>query len=410
MEVLSDDRRRKQYDAERTGSNRKAAAREAREAAQQERNRQQQYNKQRQQQEYQRQQEEEQQRKEQQQREEEARRQREEERQRDEQRRQNQERQQDQQQRAWERHEAQEEAERQPDPGVGKPEPPKSTAPTPMSRLFESIRSNWTPILWWWLFGFILVWIAWYLRGNSTPGEAFRAPPLQAPLDEMLKELRIGPSLAEVQVGFTENHNLPYELQLMEHVVGRLIDPLDHPSLVGKYWDYSADAVDGVVEVYVVINRLMAEVEQTIEAAVFQLEGMIPPQPPFYYRLIGAHTTTSNRRMDKGARQVLLPMADSIYETLEKALMILRTTEYSLGMLVGTLDNVVIAIDGESIRDRYHGQEERYPGEELVAVRTWERIFSKLSPVLSDRSATGPAYSTVTRGRPGRESRVQKRP
>lgn len=148
-----------------------------------------------------------------------------------------------------------------------------------MSRLFESIRSNWTPTFWWWLLGFILVWIAWCLRGNSTPGEAPPASPLPAPLDEMLKELRIGPSLAEVQVGFTENHNLPYELQLMEHAVGRLINPLDHPSLVGKYWDYSADAVDGVIEVYVAINRLMAEVEQTIEAAVFQLEGMIPLSP-----------------------------------------------------------------------------------------------------------------------------------
>ncbi|KAJ4201442.1 hypothetical protein NW759_015629 [Fusarium solani] len=300
FDVLSDDIKRKQYDEGRAGHNRETAAREAREAEQQQRNRQQQYDRQRRQQEYQRWQEEEQQREEQQQREGEARRQREEERQRDEQRRQDEKRQQDERQRAWERHQAQEEAESQPDPGVGQPEHPKRTAPTPMSRLFESIRSNWTPTFWWWLLGFILVWIAWCLRGNSTPGEAPPASPLPAPLDEMLKELRIGPSLAEVQVGFTENHNLPYELQLMEHAVGRLINPLDHPSLVGKYWDYSADAVDGVIEVYVVINRLMAEVEQTIEAAVFQLEGMIPPQPPFYYRLIGAHTTTSSRIMDKG--------------------------------------------------------------------------------------------------------------
>ncbi|KAJ3467845.1 hypothetical protein MRS44_005409 [Fusarium solani] len=247
--ILEIDDSADEYDEGRAGHNRETAAREAREAEQQQRNRQQQYDRQRRQQEYQRWQEEEQQREEQQQREEEARRQREEERQRDEQRRQDEKRQQDEQQRAWERHQAQEEAESQPDPGVGQPEHPKPTAPTPMSRLFESIRSNWTPTFWWWLLGFILVWIAWCLRGNSTPGEAPPASPLPAPLDEMLKELRIGPSLAEVQVGFTENHNLPYELQLMEHAVGRLINPLDHPSLVGKYWDYSADAVDGVIEV-----------------------------------------------------------------------------------------------------------------------------------------------------------------
>ncbi|EEU35865.1 uncharacterized protein NECHADRAFT_77180 [Fusarium vanettenii 77-13-4] len=382
FDVLSNDIKRKQYNEERPGGKGEAAAREgATESEQQQRNRQ------RRQQEHQRQQEEEQQ-----QREEEARRQREEERQRDEKRRQDERRQQEEQQRAWERHEAQEEAERQPDPGVRQPEHPKSAAPTPMSRLFESIQSKWTPTLRWWFFGFILVWIAWYLGGNYTPGSPPNAPPLPAPLDEMLRELRIGPSLAEAQVSFTENHNMPYELQLMGHVVGRLIEPLGAPSLVGKYWDYSADAVDGVVEVYMVTNRLVAEVEQKIGAVVSQLEGMIPPQPPFYYRLIGAYTKTSSWRMDKAARQVLIPMAESIYETLDKALMILRTTESNLSMLLGTLDDVVISIDGKSIQDRYHGEEDGYPRDEVVAVRIWEHIFSQLSPVLSYRSATGPAY------------------
>lgn len=100
-----------------------------------------------------------------------------------------------------------------------------------MNRLFESIRSTWAPTLCWWSFGFILVWVAWYLRGNATPGEAPRASPLPAPLNEMLRKLEIGSSFAEVQARFAENHNLTYELQLMEHVVGSLLGPLDHPSL-----------------------------------------------------------------------------------------------------------------------------------------------------------------------------------
>ncbi|KAI8721672.1 hypothetical protein NCS52_00309300 [Fusarium sp. LHS14.1] len=383
FDVLSDDIKRKQYNEERTGRSRKAAAREAeREAEQQKRNRQQEYDRQRRQQEYRRRQEEEQQR-EQQQREE---------RQRDEKRRQDENHRQDEQQRAWEQHEAQEKAERRPDPRNGQLGHPESADPTPMSHLFESIRSKWKATHWGWLLGFILVWIAWSLRGNSTSGDPLKASTPRAPLHEVLKELRIGPSLAEVQVDFAENHNLPYELQLMEHVVGMLIEPLDNPSVVGKYWDYSGVAVDGVVESYVVVDRLMAEVEQTIEAAMFQLEGTIPPRLPFYYRLIGAYTTTSSQRMDKAARQVLVPMAAAIHETLDKALMILRTTDNKLDMVLGTLDDVVISIDGKRIRDKYYGNEDGYLGEEVLVISIWERIFSELSPVLSHRSAMGPAY------------------
>lgn len=141
-----------------------------------------------------------------------------------------------------------------------------------------------------------------------------------------------------------------------------------------------------------VIDRLIAEADEIIEAAVFQLEGMTPPQPPFYYRLIGAHASTISRRIDKGVRQVLLPMVISIYEALEKTLMILRTTEHSLDMLIGTLDNVVFSLHGKSIRDRYLGGGYGYLGEEVVAVKTWESIFGQLSPDLSHRSAMGPAY------------------
>ncbi|RSL41955.1 hypothetical protein CEP53_012451 [Fusarium sp. AF-6] len=329
FEILSSDEKRKKYNEGTARRRREAAARESREAGQR-RNRQQQHERQHRQQE-----------------EEEARRQREEQLQKDEQHRQDEKRRQDEQQRAWEQRQAQEEAERQPEPDAGQPEHPKPSVPTPISRLFESIQSNWTRLLWWWLLGFIIIWIAWSLR---TPKGTPKASPPPTPLHEMVKELRISQSLGKVQTSFTDKHNLPYELQLMEPLVGALIDPLGDRSCVAEYWDCSADAVDGIVEAYLVPNRLIAKANKAIVEAIFQLNEMIPREPTFYDQLIGAQTTKSSQTMDREARQVLALMADSIYESLDKALTTLRTTEHSLSMLLRALEKIVVSMYGKTFK------------------------------------------------------------
>ncbi|RSL54931.1 hypothetical protein CEP54_009659 [Fusarium duplospermum] len=323
FDILSNDEKCKEYNKGRAGRRREAAARQAREAEQQ-RNRQEQHDRQRRQQEYQRRQEEERQRQQQKRREEEARR---------------------------------------------------SAAPTPISRLFVSIQSNWTRTHWWLLLGFLIAWIAWSLRTPTV------SPP-SAPLHKMVEELRIGQSLGELQISFTDKYNLPYELQLMEPLVGALINPLEDRFPVERYQDYSADAVDGAVEACLVISRLVGEVYKTIEAAERHLTEILFYEPPFYYRLIVAYTTKSSQTMDKEARQVLVQMTDSIYESLNRALTTLRTTEHSLGMLLKVLKDIAFTIYGKMIRDKF-------PGEELGAGVIWEAIFDNSSPLLFENSATG---------------------
>ncbi|KAH6986292.1 hypothetical protein BKA56DRAFT_580182 [Ilyonectria sp. MPI-CAGE-AT-0026] len=220
----------------------------------------------------------------------------------------------------------------------------------------------------------------------------FCAPPrpdIPISFDGLVKGLQIGSKLGEIQAIAANGSEIPHLLQISELRVGNMLIPLgmdDWPlevklsTLAEEYWEYSAEAIDGLVEAFLVIDRSVDETMRIIARAAEGMESIY--QPSVFSRLkdifIAAIVPSANKLAREVAlRQLLLQMADAIDQRLGETLVSLTATEDNLSRMLGVLYNVALHVIGDKGTLDHHIIKE---------TKTWVWVFVKMGKIGVSRS------------------------